>query len=209
MTRHLTEQEINTILNDIQLGTKFPEVTNEIITRIKKYCTIQLKQIQIYPELIPKLKQQIETQFVSSQVQPGESVGILSAQSIGERQTQLTLNSFHSSGLTIATVVTGVPRFEELLRATKNPKSAVTKVYFKQKYSSFEECKRAVEYELLYIEMKDLIVKTKRRFTEYPWQELYSNIHNIDLDKHKFGMSVAYNLQTLYKHRIKLNTLHK
>ena len=196
MTRHLTEQEINTILNDIQLGTKFPEVTNEIITRIKKYCTIQLKQIQIYPELIPKLKQQIETQFVSSQVQPGESVGILSAQSIGERQTQLTLNSFHSSGLTIATVVTGVPRFEELLRATKNPKSAVTKVYFKQKYSSFEECKRAVEYELLYIEMKDLIVKTKRRFTEYPWQELYSNIHNIDLDKHKFGMSVAYNLQT-------------
>ena len=40
---------------------------------------------------------------------PGEAVGITMAMSIGERQTQMTLNTFHKAGLTSATVQ-GVPR---------------------------------------------------------------------------------------------------
>ena len=49
-------------------------------------------------------------------------VGVLAAQSIGEPTTQLTLNTFHSAGTVKANATSGVPRIEELLSASSNPK---------------------------------------------------------------------------------------
>lgn len=57
-------------------------------------------------------------------VHPGEMAGIIAAQSIGEPTTQLTLNTFHSAGVASkANVTRGVPRIEEILRLTENPKN--------------------------------------------------------------------------------------
>ena len=56
-------------------------------------------------------------------VAPGEMVGMIAAQSIGEVSTQMTLNTFHFAGVASKSNVTrGVPRIEEILRLTKNPK---------------------------------------------------------------------------------------
>ena len=63
-------------------------------------------------------------------IQAGESVGVICAQSIGEKQTQTTLNTFHKAGQSEKTMTTGVPRFQELLNATKNPKIINHKIYF-------------------------------------------------------------------------------
>jgi hypothetical protein len=55
---------------------------------------------------------------------PGEMVGIIAAQSIGEPSTQMTLNTFHLAGVAAKSNMTrGVPRLKELLKATKNPKA--------------------------------------------------------------------------------------
>jgi DNA-directed RNA polymerase II subunit RPB1 len=57
-------------------------------------------------------------------VHPGEMVGVIAAQSIGEPTTQLTLNTFHSAGVASkANVTRGVPRIDEILRLTENPKN--------------------------------------------------------------------------------------
>ncbi len=57
-------------------------------------------------------------------VHPGEMVGVIAGQSIGEPTTQMTLNTFHLSGVSSKSNVTrGVPRIEELLRLTNNPKN--------------------------------------------------------------------------------------
>ena len=59
-------------------------------------------------------------------VHPGEMVGVIAGQSIGEPTTQLTLNTFHLSGVASKSNVTrGVPRIEEILRLTKNPKKPI------------------------------------------------------------------------------------
>lgn len=61
--------------------------------------------------------------YKQSIVHPGEMVGVIAGQSIGEPTTQLTLNTFHLSGVSSKSNVTrGVPRIEEILRLTKNPK---------------------------------------------------------------------------------------
>ena len=65
-------------------------------------------------------------------VHPGEMVGIIAGQSIGEPTTQLTLNTFHLSGVSSKSNVTrGVPRIEEILRLTKNPKNPSLTVHLK------------------------------------------------------------------------------
>lgn len=52
-------------------------------------------------------------------MQPGDSVGIVSAQSIGEPSTQFTLNAFHQAGLIQRRMTVGVPRLKELLHASE------------------------------------------------------------------------------------------
>jgi len=65
-------------------------------------------------------------------VHPGEMVGVIAGQSIGEPTTQLTLNTFHLSGVASKSNVTrGVPRIEEILRLTRNPKHPSLTVHLK------------------------------------------------------------------------------
>ena len=65
-------------------------------------------------------------------VHPGEMVGVIAGQSIGEPTTQLTLNTFHLAGVASKSNVTrGVPRIEEILRLTDNPKKPAMTVYLK------------------------------------------------------------------------------
>ena len=57
----------------------------------------------------------MHVKFYGSQAQPGEAVGIVAAQSIGEPSTQMTLNTFHMAGRGEANVTLGIPRLREIL----------------------------------------------------------------------------------------------
>jgi DNA-directed RNA polymerase II subunit RPB1 len=72
---------------------------------------------------IQALLARVELSFARAQVAPGEAVGIIAAQSIGEPTTQLTLNTFHFAGVASKSNATrGVPRMEELLMLSERPK---------------------------------------------------------------------------------------
>jgi DNA-directed RNA polymerase II subunit RPB1 len=82
----------------------------------------------------------INLQYKRSIVAPGEMVGMVSAQSIGEPTTQLTLNTFHSAGVASKSNATrGVPRIEEILSLSENPKNPSITVYFKEDDESTPE----------------------------------------------------------------------
>ena len=53
--------------------------------------------------------------YMNSLVEPGESVGLLAAQSIGEPSTQMTLNTFHFAGFGAKNVTLGIPRLREII----------------------------------------------------------------------------------------------
>ena len=55
----------------------------------------------------------------ANQVEVGEAVGIIAAQSIGEPGTQLTMRTFHSGGVAGGDITQGLPRVEELFEARK------------------------------------------------------------------------------------------
>ena len=91
------------------------------------------------------LLENIVLKYKQSVVHPGEMVGIVAGQSIGEPTTQMTLNTFHMAGVGSKSNVTrGVPRIEELLRLTKNPKNPSLTIHLK----SFDETDKdkAIKY---------------------------------------------------------------
>ena len=78
------------------------------------------------------LLETITLKYKQALVHPGEMVGVIAGQSIGEPTTQLTLNTFHLAGVASKSNVTrGVPRIEEILRLTKNPKNPSLTVFLK------------------------------------------------------------------------------
>lgn len=80
---------------------------------------------------------EIETRFNQAIVQPGEMVGALAAQSLGEPATQMTLNTFHYAGVSAKNVTLGVPRLKEIINVSKHPKTPSLTVFLL--VSNFEE----------------------------------------------------------------------
>ena len=77
--------------------------------------------------------------YKKSIIAPGEMVGMIAAQSIGEPTTQMTLNTFHFAGVASKSNVTrGLPRIEEIISLSENPKNPSCTVYL----HSNEECEQ-------------------------------------------------------------------
>jgi DNA-directed RNA polymerase beta' subunit len=72
---------------------------------------------------------EIELKYKSSFVNAGEMCGILAAQSISELTTQLTLNSFHSSGISTKNITLGLPRLKEIINISKKIKGPSLKLH--------------------------------------------------------------------------------
>lgn len=82
-----------------------------------------------------ELEEDVRNMFFSKTMQsladPGEPVGLLAAQSIGEPSTQMTLNTFHFAGRGDMNVTLGIPRLREILMmASKNIKTPSMEIPF-------------------------------------------------------------------------------
>jgi DNA-directed RNA polymerase II subunit RPB1 len=93
---------------------------------------------------------EIENRFHLAQAQPGEMVGSLAAQSIGEPATQMTLNTFHYAGVSSKNVTLGVPRLKELINVAKNIKTPSLTVNLKTSIRADSEAAKKVQSELEY-----------------------------------------------------------
>ena len=72
---------------------------------------------------------EIESKFFYALATPGEMIGAMAAQSIGEPATQMTLNTFHFAGVSSKNVTLGVPRLKEIINISKKPKAPSLTVY--------------------------------------------------------------------------------
>ena len=80
-------------------------------------------------------KRAIDGKGLRSFVDPGECVGLLAAQSIGEPSTQMTLNTFHFAGRGEMNVTLGIPRLREILMTqSKNISTPMAEVTLLNKF---------------------------------------------------------------------------
>ncbi|KAH8742150.1 DNA-directed RNA polymerase I [Cryptosporidium ryanae] len=89
----------------------------------RSLLSIQVLEESEYYEKALELERLLRLKYMKTQVSPGEAVGCLAAQSIGEPATQMTLNTFHLAGHGAANVTLGIPRLRELLQTGGDSKT--------------------------------------------------------------------------------------
>ncbi len=102
-----------------------------------KLPELLIKQIEeICPaSKIKKVAKMALKEYESSKIDPGESVGLVAAQSIGEPGTQMTLNTFHFAGVAEMNVTMGLPRIIEILDGRKTIKTPMMEIFLKSPYN--------------------------------------------------------------------------
>lgn len=121
-----------------------------------------IKYYHINKDCLDYVYNKIRQTYFNSLVNPGEMVGAIAAQSIGEPATQMTLNTFHLAGVAEKSNVTrGVPRLKELLHISKNPKSPGLTIYLNQDYCYDKEKSQNVLNSLELTTLKDITLSSK------------------------------------------------
>ncbi|KPV63761.1 MAG: DNA-directed RNA polymerase subunit A'' [Candidatus Bathyarchaeota archaeon BA1] len=89
-------------------------------------------------------------------VEPGEAIGIVAAQSIGEPGTQMTLRTFHYAGVREQNVTLGLPRLIEIVDARRIPSTPIMSIYLDKEHRTRKEKATEVAREIICTTMKDL-----------------------------------------------------
>ena len=123
-------------------------------------------------------------------VAPGEMVGMLAAQSIGEPTTQMTLNTFHFAGVASKSNVTrGVPRIEELLTLSENPKKPSICIRLKDDEEQNQAIAQELKYKLEYTCLKDVTTSVSICFDP--------NVNSTTIDEDKEMLKRYLEFETL------------
>ncbi len=105
------------------------KLPKKILDELKEYT-------QGIPEAkIKKIVEAVTLEYENAKVEPGESVGIVSAESIGEPGTQMTLNTFHFAGVAEMNITMGLPRIIEILDGRSTLKTPMMEIYLNPPYS--------------------------------------------------------------------------
>jgi DNA-directed RNA polymerase subunit A' len=98
-------------------------------------------------------------------VEPGEAVGVVTAQSIGEPGTQMTLRTFHFAGVKERNVTSGLPRLIELVDARKKPVTPTMDVYLDEEHRVSREKALNVARDIIFTKVADLIERSETDYS--------------------------------------------
>ena len=87
---------------------------------------------KLTPTQAKKIVTGAATQYSRASVDPFEAVGIVTAQSIGEPGTQMTMRTFHYAGVATVNVTQGLPRIIEIVDARKSPETPTMNIYVEE-----------------------------------------------------------------------------
>jgi DNA-directed RNA polymerase subunit A' len=146
-----TENEIKDIVS------KYAENLNP---RLRNTLETALFENRLSKEGIEKVLKKTVDLIERAMSEPGEAVGVVTAQSIGEPGTQMTLRTFHFAGVKERNVTLGLPRLIELVDARKKPVTPTMDIFLDKTHRVSREKALDVAREIIFTRVSDLVEKT-------------------------------------------------
>ena len=125
--------------------------------RMKAGLEKALLENRLSKEGVEKVMKKVLDLIDRALAEPGEAVGVVTAQSIGEPGTQMTLRTFHFAGVKERNVTLGLPRLIELVDARKKPVTPTMDIYLDEDHRVSREKALEVAREILFTQIGDLI----------------------------------------------------
>ena len=115
-----------------------------------------LSREKITKKVIDQIVSLTVKNYSISQVEPGEAVGTVAAQSIGEPGTQMTLRTFHIAGVRELNVTLGLPRLIEIVDARRVPSTPVMTLHMDKDHAKSLEKARDIAQTITYVTVEDV-----------------------------------------------------
>ena len=144
-TRDALVQSSEPLLNLFHPQKYFGSISERVSDGLDKYAKEECQSVKVAAGKGHLLKRKYEPiqaetfaqgyymKYMKSLVNPGENVGTIAAQSVGEPSTQMTLNTFHLAGHGAGNMTLGIPRLKEILMTTPyNIKTPIMKLFFRK-----------------------------------------------------------------------------
>ena len=141
------------------MSKRLDEVGDALPLGLKEELLKRLKDSGLTEEGVDRVVSSVLRHYDFSLVEPGEAVGTVAAQSIGEPGTQMTLRTFHYAGVAELNVTLGLPRLIELVDARRSPSTPVMTIYLDSSHRRSEAKAREVAEKLTYTVIDDVIEK--------------------------------------------------
>ncbi len=103
--------------------------------RVKDNLLRELKTVKLTQKQFDEIIKRTMAMYESSKIEAGEAAGVVSAQSIGEPGTQMTMRTFHYAGVAEINVTLGLPRLIEIVDARKNPSTPMMTIFLEKDYA--------------------------------------------------------------------------
>ncbi len=103
---------------------------------------VKEKTKDIAESRVNKILEKVYEEYKNAHVDAGECVGLVSAESIGEPGTQMTLNTFHFAGVAEMNITVGLPRIIEILDGRKKIKTPMMEIFLKKPYNQGKDIRR-------------------------------------------------------------------
>ena len=176
-----------------------------------------------------ELVSQIVSSYKKAIVAPGEMVGMIAAQSIGEPTTQMTLNTFHFAGVASKSNVTrGVPRIEEILSLSENPKNPSCTVHLFPDEERNQENSQNIMVQLEHTKLREVVESIQICFDpddfntlideDVNTMEQYKEFENLidnclgeekeDTEKSKWIIRMKLNIEEMLDRNISTDDIH-
>jgi DNA-directed RNA polymerase subunit A" len=168
------------ILGILQKENYLPQlIINQLVEKLvdKKVTLSRLKRI---------IKKTMD-EYQSHKIDNTEACGIVSAQSIGEPGTQMTMRTFHYAGVAEINVTLGLPRLIEIVDARKEPSTPMMNIYLEKAFRANPETAKKIANK---IEITNLI-----------------NIADVETDINNMQIIVNADLRSMKKKDIEMDML--
>ncbi|MFH0869155.1 MAG: ribosomal L7Ae/L30e/S12e/Gadd45 family protein, partial [archaeon] len=137
-----------------------------------------------------KLIEDTQKKYEEMQITPGESVGIIAAQSIGEPGTQMTMRTHHFIGVAEFNVTLGLPRIIEVLDLRKEPKTPSMMIYLNAPHSKTRESADKIANRIKQVSLGELAKE-------------------ISLSMSDFALSISFDRPELSMHGVSVEEIYE
>lgn len=124
-----------------------------LIEEVKK----EAKDVKLSKAQLEAIFARLEEKYKYAKIQPGEAIGIVTAESFGEPGTQMTLRTFHFAGVAEVNVTLGLPRLIEIFDARKEPSTPLMIIYLKKPFNKDEKSLEKIIAQIKEIRVQEVL----------------------------------------------------
>ncbi|MEM1937716.1 MAG: DNA-directed RNA polymerase subunit A' [Candidatus Caldarchaeum sp.] len=202
---------INSVMNQVKsrepagedyVRERVEKAGDALPASLRRELIAELQRVNASREVVDLAVDETVKRFVDSLAEPGDAVGVVTAQSIGEPGTQLTLRTFHFAGVGEQSILKGLPRLIEIVDARRSPSTPIMYIPLEPEYATNMVKARKLAKQIQYTTIGDLVsgvvVNYKKSVVEFQLDEEALEEHGVsrkDVEKAVKSLQAEYDAE--------------